>query len=84
MNGNDSDIERFLAMAGCACITSHFAGFDLAGGAKPYVKIVFTNSNSNKKARGQVFILAVCVKNLADWGGSWGRASICEYCVEVS
>jgi hypothetical protein len=81
---SDLGIERILAMAGCACITSHFAGFDLAGGAMPYVKIVFTNSNSNKKARGQVFILAVCVKNLADWGGSWGRASICEYCVEVS
>ncbi len=41
MVGNDLDIERILVMAGCACITSHFAGFDLAGGAMPYVRFVW-------------------------------------------
>ncbi|KKO19030.1 MAG: hypothetical protein BROFUL_02253 [Candidatus Brocadia fulgida] len=36
---SDLDMERILVMAGCACITSHFAGFDPTGGAMPYVKI---------------------------------------------
>ncbi len=40
---NDLDMERILAMTGCACITSHFAAFDLAGGAMPYVKIAWVH-----------------------------------------
>ncbi|UJS21360.1 MAG: hypothetical protein L3J18_03380 [Candidatus Brocadia sp.] len=41
---NDLDMERILVMAGCACITSHVTGFDLAGGAMPYVKIVWIHN----------------------------------------
>jgi hypothetical protein len=43
MVGNDLDMERIVAMTGCACITSHFAAFDLAGGAMPYVKIAWVH-----------------------------------------
>ncbi|MCE7910428.1 MAG: hypothetical protein DCC43_15775 [Candidatus Brocadia sp.] len=38
---SDLDMERILAMAGCACITSHFAWFDLADGVMPYVRFVW-------------------------------------------
>ncbi len=36
---SDLDMERILVMTGCACITLHFAGFDLAGGALLYKNI---------------------------------------------
>jgi hypothetical protein len=39
MIASDLDMERILIMTDCACIASHFAGFNLASGAMPYKNI---------------------------------------------